>query len=341
MPKNKEIRSNGEIRAVTDDGIFEGYLTVWGVTDSYNSQFQRGAFAKTIRESGGRVKIMFDHEHLIGSVVELREDAHGLFGCGKLNLDVEKAAETYSFMKSGALDGLSFGFRTIKEDFEGGIRMIKEVQLYEFGPVVFPAGDESKITAVRSEDFNASLQQEDLYRKKRSLEGALEITLQDIWWSDESTAKNIIGKIDTALSDHHAAYLEFANQWVTHFWINRRAAHTGGNELMIAFAEMLEGRSVDIVATETSLTKSELIKLQRGQLIDSREKLTELPENIRTAHQAQRCKAVEALCSELRAGLSNAEKRRVAALLQPAPEQLDNAQSDISTFLSDFRKKLN
>ena len=90
-----KLESFGEIRSLGEDGTFEGYLTVWDTIDSYNSTFKRGSFAKTIQERGKKVKIFYDHEHLVGSSMELREDDHGVYGKGRLNLAVDKAKEAY------------------------------------------------------------------------------------------------------------------------------------------------------------------------------------------------------------------------------------------------------
>ena len=341
MPKEIETRSAGELRTIHDDGSFEGYLTVWDTVDDYNSTFKRGAFKKTIQERGSRVKIFYDHEHLIGSSVELREDDHGVFGKGQLNLDVEKAKEAYSFMKDGTLDGLSFGFRTIKEGFDAGIRVIKEVALYEFGPVTFPANDAALITGVRAADFDESFTETQLITESDAIRWALNDTLSDIWFSDESNSANIIGLLDEALSKHHAAYLEFAQRWINQFFINNRCS-PDANELsksFIAFA-LEQRKTLDEIAADTSLTKTELKHLKRGSLIESRDKLTELPESIRQAHQEQRSKAVETLCAELRDGLTDAEKRRVKALLEPVETQSEPDLSVVS-YLAKFRKELN
>jgi len=320
----QETRSKGEIRAVNEDGSFEGYLTVWGTVDDYNSTFQRGAFKKTIQERGAKVKILYDHEHLIGSSIELREDDHGVYGCGKLNLSVDKAKEAYEFMKDGTLEGLSFGFRTIKEGFEGGIRQIKEVQLYEFGPVTFPANEQALITGVRSQDFSESLDEETLRKEKYALQNALDETLMDIWWAGDTNSENVIGKLDAALSDFRAAYLDFAGRWVAQFWNGDEIRSTPlDNELSTAFSAHLSSNktTIDELAANSQFTASELRTLQSGKLIENRGALDSLSPEIKTAHQLQRNKAVESLCQELRSGFSNTEKTRLTALLRPVEER--------------------
>lgn len=344
----QETRNIGELRAINEDGTFEGYLTVWGTVDDYNSTFQRGAFKKTIQERGAKVKILYDHEHLIGSSVELREDDHGVYGCGKLNLSVEKAKEAYEFMRDGTLEGLSFGFRIIKEGFEGGVRQIKEVQLYEFGPVTFPANDKALITGVRSQDFDETLEVEKLRREKGVLFDALYDTTSDIWWGEDTTTDNVIGKLDEALSTFHAAYLDFANRWVNTFWMASESRNSPlDNDLSIEFRKHLATNetTVDELAANSQFTASELRSLQKGQLIKNRGALDSLSPEIKTAHQLQRNKAVESLCQELRSGFSNTEKQRLTALLRPVEEQRQSepkpdASGQMIEFFKNFSNSL-
>lgn len=334
MKKKTEYRA-GELRAIHEDGTFEGYLTVWDTVDDYNSTFHRGAFKKTIQERGARVKILYNHEHLIGSSVELREDEHGVFGIGKLNLNTDKAKEAYEFMKDGTLDGLSFAFRIIKEGFENGVRQIKEVALFEFGPVTFPANDAALITSVRSTDFTETLSDHDLHRQSYALMKALDGTLSDIWWSDDGDK---LALFDAALSDFHAAYLEYANAFITRFYEDGNRAIPSNNELSQAVLELRE--TPESLAASTSLTVAEVEQLRKGQLIDARHKLDDLPDSIKHAHQQLRLSSIESLCADLRAGFTDAEKRRITALLQPALTQSQPNQdmSEILDFLKDCQK---
>lgn len=339
-----KLSSFGELRSVGDDGTFEGYLTVWDTIDSYNSTFKRGSFANTIQNRGTKVKVFYDHEHLVGSSLELREDDHGVFGKGKLNLSVDKASEAFEFMKDGTLEGLSFSFRAIKDAYENGVRVIEELQLFEFGPVVFPANEHAIVTDVRSEDFNTSLTQEMLYAKNYRIRDALDVTLSDIWWSSDTTSENVVGKIDMALSGFHVAYLEFANEWIAEIWGETRCAPTD-NELSNAFAAHLAEKrsSVQDLAADSSFTTAELTSLSRGQLIEARGKLSELPEMVKLAHQEQRSKALENLCSQLRDGLTPTEKRRIQALLTTPTEErgidADEATSMLE-YLTSFNQTL-
>lgn len=344
MADKKECRAIGELRAVEEDGTFEGYLTVWDTVDDYNSTFQRGSFANTIQKRGSRVKILYDHTHLIGSSLELREDDHGVYGKGKLNLEVDKAKEAYSFMKDGTLDGLSFQFRSIKEGFSNGVRILKEVDLFEFGPVTFPANDDAVITGLRSQNFEEFLEDEALYRERRILQDALDTTLSDIWWGSDTTSENVVGKLDKALSDHHVAYLDFSARWVTKFWSDTETRESPfGNGLSKAVCGMLSNQKTTLLAksSETSFTLDELTELRNGNLIPNRNELVNLSQEIAEAHSSQRNKTVELLCTELREMLTPEERVRITALLKPLEERKKLISSEEANIMIDYFKNFN
>lgn len=354
MSKELEIRSKkekmetrdhaGEFRSVDEDGTFEGYLTVWGVKDDYNSIFVRGAFSKTIQERASKVKVFYDHVHLVGSSMELREDDHGLFAKGKLNLSVQKAEEAYSFMKDGTLEGLSFGFRTIQDKYVQGVQNITEAKLYEFGPVVFPASEEALITGVRAQDFDETLDDNELRRQRWVLRDALDETLDDIWWAEDTDSSNIIGKMDSAIANYHAKYLEFVKEWTEKFWANSETRTSPiGNSLSDAMGSMMmeSRKSIDDLAKETKFTAADLMELRRGNLIDNREELATLSEEVASQHREIRNTAVETLCKELRSGLSDSERKRVLALLTPVEirQSEPTAKHELSNLLEYFKSQ--
>ena len=156
-PKSNVCRSaTFEMRA-TDDGdgfTLEGYAAVFDAPtriDSWEGTFDeviaRGAFAKTIGER--KPVLQFDHGRdiatgsvPIGAIEELREDGHGLFVRARLH-DNARVEPIRQAIASGAIDGMSFRFRVTREEWDesGDVpaRTIKEVELFELGPVVFPA----------------------------------------------------------------------------------------------------------------------------------------------------------------------------------------------------------
>lgn len=154
-------------RAIDDagDGLtLEGYGAVFDTPtriDSWEGTFDeviaRGAFARTIKAR--MPKVQFDHGHHpmigsipLGAIEAIREDSHGLYVRARLadNWLVQPVRDAIA---SGAIDGMSFRFSVVQEllDESGDVplRTVKEVKLYEVGPVVFPAYESTSV-GVRS-----------------------------------------------------------------------------------------------------------------------------------------------------------------------------------------------
>lgn len=173
-----------EFRAVDEpasgDGrTLEGYAAVFGQPteiESYAGAFEeviiRGAFRKTLRE---RAPVMqFDHGNdkrtgsvPIGAIEDLHEDDEGLFVRARL-FDNDVVEPIRQAVAGRAIRGMSFKFRVlqdrwvdrdgkrIKDDDLAGLladpgergpirREITEVQLFELGPVVFPAYEQTSV----------------------------------------------------------------------------------------------------------------------------------------------------------------------------------------------------
>lgn len=151
MAERKTVRF--EVKAVDEEaGTFEGYAATFSKKpDSYGDVIDKGAFTKTLKEAGNRVKILWNHSVLepIGKPTELSEDDKGLFIKGKLSLGVQRAREVLSLMKDGVITELSFGYDTLKESWQNGIRHLQEVRLWDTSPVTFAANAEAVIVSVK------------------------------------------------------------------------------------------------------------------------------------------------------------------------------------------------
>jgi hypothetical protein len=328
-----EQRSCGEIRQVTDKGIVEAYLTCWDSVDSYKSTFRKGAFKKTFEERGGKIRLIWNHEELAGKVLEVREDDYGPFVRAQFNMDTIAGREAYAHVKAGDVDSFSFGFNVIQEGWKDGIREITEVRCLECGPVIFEANSQAKIVDVRTDDFNETVAENDLRARGWRLFDALSMTLDDIFWSGMNQSKDeVLNKVDTAISNFHGAYLS----WLQDAQEAGIRSISSKNDLEYQAKELLEP---DIVKN-TSLTEDDLKNLRSGKLLsmETRSKLAELPEEIRTAHHDERRKAVETLCDELReSGFTEAEKMRFAALLHINES---SAIEGTLSFIENFRNQL-
>lgn len=144
-----------DTKAVSAEGEFEGYASVFGNEDFGRDIVVTGAFAKSLgRRPAGKVKMLRQHftDEPIGIWTDLVEDRKGLRARGKLITETTKGRETHALMRAGALDGLSIGFRTLKDRFDRpkGIRFIEEVDLVEISIVTFPANPKAVVSAVKN-----------------------------------------------------------------------------------------------------------------------------------------------------------------------------------------------
>jgi len=145
-----------------DDGLtLDGYGAVFNewtnIADQFGEFRERiapGAFKRTL---GMRMPVLqFDHgaHPLIGSIplgriTSISEDDHGLRVKARLS-DNWLVQPVRDAIRDGAISGMSFRFRIVDETWGRGNdgmeeRTIREVELYEVGPVVFPAYEQTSV----------------------------------------------------------------------------------------------------------------------------------------------------------------------------------------------------
>lgn len=173
-----------QLRDGTEDGLtLEGHAAVFNqrteIRDwlgSYDEQIAPGAFVRTLRAR--TPVLMFDHgthplvgEMPLGSLVDVREDDVGLFVSARLhdNWLVEPVRDA---VRSGSISGMSFQFSVPsggdewvepEDRADGGserLRIIREVKLYEMGPVVFPAYPTTDVLVRNAPKFGVPVAEE-------------------------------------------------------------------------------------------------------------------------------------------------------------------------------------
>jgi HK97 family phage prohead protease len=133
-----------------------GYSAVFGVDTEINSWFgkfkeriQQGAFKRAIREAQDvRALRNHDPDNLLGrtaaKTLTLREDNIGLF----IEVDTPDTTigrDTAESIRRGDISGMSFAFIVRKEKWINGedgtpdMRVIQDVDLFDVGPVTYPA----------------------------------------------------------------------------------------------------------------------------------------------------------------------------------------------------------
>jgi HK97 family phage prohead protease len=154
--KHRQIAFKAE--AVSDDGSFKGYGSVFGNVDSYREIVAPGAFKdslKLIKALGDPLPALWQHRsgEPIGGYDVLEEDERGLKVEGWLLVkEIPRAAEAHALMKRRVVKGLSIGYYVEGSVFDEktGIRTLTKLDLQEISIVTFPANTEAQIDAVKS-----------------------------------------------------------------------------------------------------------------------------------------------------------------------------------------------
>ena len=183
------VRDETEADGLTLDGygaVFDSPTRIDSWEGVFDEDIARGAFKKSLAE---RTPVLqFDHGRHpmvgsipLGSFETLREDAQGLHVLARLH-DNWLIQPVRDAIRSKAIPGMSFRFSVVKDewrDADGALvkgdeiemrlrrsnpadpttimrRTLKEVRLYEVGPVVFPAYADTSV-GVRSREMADAL----------------------------------------------------------------------------------------------------------------------------------------------------------------------------------------
>lgn len=138
--------------ADAEKGIVKGYGSYFDNKDSDNDIIRKGAYTKTIKENGERVKYLYQHNMMqpIGKMSELYEDEKGLVFVAEIP-KTTLGKDVIELMKAGVITENSVGILPVVKENKGDYREIKEVKLYEISAVTLAANDQAKIMDVKSE----------------------------------------------------------------------------------------------------------------------------------------------------------------------------------------------
>jgi len=141
--------------------------TAFGLWDGAEERILPGAFSRAISEKDD-ARALFNHEadKLLGRVsagtLQLSEDARGLHYSISLG-NTTAAKDVREMINRGDLTGSSFSFKVTDEDWseEDGkqVRNIKGVELFDVGPVTFPAYEASTANSRDIEGAKESLEE--------------------------------------------------------------------------------------------------------------------------------------------------------------------------------------
>lgn len=155
----------------SEERTFKGFAAVMGNFDGRDI-IEKGAFKKTIKEMGNRVKVYWIHDwqNPIGTVKELKEvtakklpqsvldrapDATGGLHVKGYISRIPQGDRALEQMRDGTLNEMSIGYDPVKEEWEKNeegvdVRHLKEVKLFDVSPVPLAMNPAAIVTEVKS-----------------------------------------------------------------------------------------------------------------------------------------------------------------------------------------------
>lgn len=156
----------------------EGYAAVFGNRDAYGDIIMPGAFERSLREKPD-VKVLYQHDthRPIGKQESGYEDDFGLAVVGVLsNIDLVTGT-VVPLLEDEVITGLSIGYDVVEEEHnaELGAWFLKDIDLWEWSPVTFPANELATVSQVKTlgtrEDAHATRVQRHAKSLIHELEG--------------------------------------------------------------------------------------------------------------------------------------------------------------------------
>lgn len=191
MEKNQRISQEVEKRELISEGIeiresengtktITGYAVKWemksetlGYWYRFKEQFRKGAFAESLKNDDQRALWSHDTSQVLGrtknNTLRLWEDDIGL----RFELDLPPTTlgnDVYETIKRGDVDGVSFGFKMQKEEWDENdpdniVRTVLQAKLLEISPVAFPAYPDSTVSARENDPYKQYLEQKEAKNK--------------------------------------------------------------------------------------------------------------------------------------------------------------------------------
>jgi len=164
----------------SDQGVVDAIVAVMGNVDHQRDIIDNGAFTKTIKERGGKIRVLDNHntgsvKDVVGKPIlfhELSRDGlpqellqehpdatGGLFASIQFLMDTPEGRGVFSRIKSGAINEYSIGYDALDtmidtaRDNEGNdikVRRLKTIRLWEISPVIFAANDATVTVGAKS-----------------------------------------------------------------------------------------------------------------------------------------------------------------------------------------------
>ena len=127
-----------------------GYASRFDERDLGGDTLRRGAFAASLLARPAPRPMLYRHDTdtPVGVWDRIVEDATGLYVEGRLQAGTPLSDRIIALVASGAVDGLSIGYRTQRSRPLDGGRELLELELWEVSVVAFPMLPTARIDAV-------------------------------------------------------------------------------------------------------------------------------------------------------------------------------------------------
>lgn len=152
-----------ELKEVTAEGIVRGYAAAIGNVDDGGDKILPGAFDRSLARSKGIMPIYWGHSWdriPLGYGTEATADEKYLHVGGELTMNIQAVKDAYESLahakKVGFSMGISIGYRVPKNGFEmqENIRLLKEVDVFEWSITPFPMNLRARVTSVKGIDLD-------------------------------------------------------------------------------------------------------------------------------------------------------------------------------------------
>lgn len=152
-----QIREENEQKRI--EGFFAVFDGIYDIAPGMSESIDSHAFDNTL---SGDIRALINHDTTLvlgrtaAHTLELRTEAHGLWGSILINPNDQDAMNLYERVKRGDVNQCSFGFDVTNEDAEvredGSVHWtIKGVKLYEVSVCTFPAYETTEVSARSAE----------------------------------------------------------------------------------------------------------------------------------------------------------------------------------------------
>ncbi|MDP9315430.1 MAG: HK97 family phage prohead protease [Chloroflexota bacterium] len=135
-------------------GGFSGYVSTWTL-DSVGDQCVKGCFAPHLKKFVENGFVALGHDWTgppIGVINDAKEDDYGLF----IDVGFHSTAQAQAVrqvmnerLQRGKAVKLSMGYQVLKDDYRGGIRLLKDVEIFEVSYVNVPANQAAYVVEAK------------------------------------------------------------------------------------------------------------------------------------------------------------------------------------------------